>query len=133
VLEELPTLAVLHDDAIILFIPVGLVELDDVWVVDLHEDQELFLQHGDFLIHLLSGDGFDSINLLWVRPGGGEADCPEVAGPQQLSQLVDFLDVLMNYPADDGLRGPLWGAWHTCPSLNVTFVYHYLEAIVLPS
>ena len=78
VLEELPTFAVFHDDSIVLFISVGLVELDNVWVVNLHEDQEFFLQHGDFFIFLLSGDGFDSVNFFWVRPGGGEADCPEV-------------------------------------------------------
>ena len=54
--EELTSLAVLHDDVYVAMIDVALIELDDVGVVALEQDVDLRLEHLDLVARGLLND-----------------------------------------------------------------------------
>lgn len=51
-IEELPALAELHNDVHVAVVYVALVELNDVRVVNLLQDRELFLKKQDVLLDI---------------------------------------------------------------------------------
>ena len=91
--KEFSTLAVLHNNVDITVIDVALIELDNVGVVDLLQNGELFLEKSNILGDVLTKDGLDGPRDLGVCLQRGCSDCSEMTTTDHLDKVVDCADV----------------------------------------
>ena len=105
--KKLSALAVLHNDVDITVIDVALIELDNVGVVNLLENGELFLEKSDILSDVLTEDGLDGPRDLGVRLQRGRSDCSEMTTTDHLNKVVDCADVCCGECLRDVLENTL--------------------------
>ena len=91
--EQLTSSAELHDDVNISVVDVGLMELDDVGVVDLGKDEEFLLQKFDIFFDVFSENTLDGKLDLRVCLEMGSSHSSEVTTTNHLLKSVDSSDV----------------------------------------
>ena len=101
-LEQLAARAKLHDEVYELLILVGLIILNDVWVINFLQDGDFLMKGLDILLRELRfGDDLNGNLQFFVGLVLPKEDLPEAAGAQYLADVVKLLKFLG--PSTDGL------------------------------
>jgi hypothetical protein len=78
----------------IAIINIGLMEFDDVGMINLCQNGKLFLQELDILLNILFQDALDSILCnMWVTYSVSQTNRAKVPATKQLFEFVDCPDI----------------------------------------
>lgn len=97
-IKEVPTVAELHHEMEVKFVHIGLMYLNDVWVVHVFHDVVLELYQVDVVFDGFSEDALDGYFLQWVGVVLSGPDLPKLALSYHLSKFVNFFDVFPREP-----------------------------------
>jgi hypothetical protein len=116
--EQLSAFSQFHNDMNILVIDVALVELYDVWMINLLENGELFFQETHILFNILSQNALDCVFDVWLLDSMCQPDCAEVTAAYEFLKFVDLPHVVVGIVVLDVLE--FLFAW-TCASYGSCF------------
>ena len=107
--KQLASIAIFHYYVIMFLVSISLIELDDIWVVNLHQNLQLLLKHLKIIINFFPGNTFNSEQFMRIAQRCRLSHASEVTTSNQLSQTVHLSYVLFHNTLH---QGHWFGKWY---------------------